>query len=67
MSPLKYNLVTPEMIRKMMGFGRTDDQIVLKGQAITCETMANELNEMIHERCLYCDEGDSNCQCWNDE
>ena len=63
MPAIKENLVTPDMVRKVLGcyFDVDDcDDDIYKG-------IANSLNRQIHARCPFCDEGMRGCQCWNDE
>jgi len=62
MSSIKYNLVTPDMVKEVLDEDHPD-----VGQNINYEDLANKLNNLIHDKCLYCYEGESGCQCWNDE
>ena len=67
MPSIKYDLVTPDMIREALGYKETNDGHTLTGQYIQCKEISDKLNELIHSRCLYCEYGDINCKCWNDE
>ena len=61
---IKHNLVTPEMLHKALGYKERDNGHY---ESCKCKEIADKLNDLIHEKCLYCEEGDSGCQCWNDE
>ncbi len=64
---IKHNLVKPEMIKKALDLESFEDAHITKDDNDLFESIAKQINEMIFENCLYCDEGNSSCQCWNDE
>jgi hypothetical protein len=64
---IKHNLVKPDMIKKALDLESFEDAHITKDDNHLFESIADQINKMIFENCLYCDYGKSSCQCWNDE
>lgn len=64
---IKYKMVTSDMVLEALGLSEYKEGAVLENVSFDTQVIADKLNELISERCPYCDEGKRGCQCWNDE
>lgn len=64
---IKHNMVTSDMVLEALGLSEYKEGGQLKNVTFDTKEIADKLNDLIAERCPYCEEGMRGCHCWNDE